>query len=257
MLVISSEQMKAMERVSTKQFAEEMIVHSRAFSPRLCEILGDEQLRIAVFSAIDRARAYEFTNRGPIRLFIEMMFLCGSAFDTDPQYRVIGRNLRASDDQMQRAGRIRDAHLDYLEKVSGPGAVNVHRALRDLADYARISARVTADDFVPGMLQEMNRLFPEKVAYVGAEPLTSLIHEGRKQARGFGFQSERGEALIVILMFAFGHGCTDDPLYPWISNTLRDERIRDSEARLDRLEKKALTWLEHVNARNEERHGRG
>lgn len=25
-------------------------------------------------------------------------------------------------------------------------------------------------------------------------------------------------------MFSFGHGCTDDPLYPWISRTLRDER---------------------------------
>jgi len=54
-------------------------------------------------------------------------------------------------------------------------------------------------------------------------------------------------------MFSFGHGCTDDPLYPWISRTLHDERIVNSEARAARLEKKAVTWLEHVNARNEKR----
>ena len=53
---------------------------------------------------------------------------------------------------------------------------------------------------------------------------------------------------MVALMFAFGHGCANDPLYPWIANTLRDERIADSAARADRLERKALTWLNHVLA---------
>ena len=59
----------------------------------------------------------------------------------------------------------------------------------------------------------------------------------------------RGEALVVVLMFAFGHGCTDDPLYPWISRTLKDERIVGPAARVERLEKKSITWLEHVLAR--------
>jgi hypothetical protein len=50
-------------------------------------------------------------------------------------------------------------------------------------------------------------------------------------------------------MFAFGHGCTHDPLYPWIARTLKDERIKDPAARAERLEKKAITWLDHVLAR--------
>jgi hypothetical protein len=55
--------------------------------------------------------------------------------------------------------------------------------------------------------------------------------------------------MIVILMFAFGHGCVADPLYPWISQVLTDERITSAEARGQRLERKALTWLDHVLAR--------
>ena len=47
-------------------------------------------------------------------------------------------------------------------------------------------------------------------------------------------------------MFAFGHGCCEDPLYPWIARTLTDEKITDAEARAKRLEKKAITWLDHV-----------
>jgi hypothetical protein len=49
---------------------------------------------------------------------------------------------------------------------------------------------------------------------------------------------------MVVLMFAFGHGCSNDLLYPWISRTLTDERIIEPAAREERLEKKATTWLE-------------
>jgi hypothetical protein len=253
MLLIRSEQMRHFEQVALRRFEDEMVAQSKDFSPRLCEVIGDEQLRVAVRSAISRAMAYGFTNRGPIRLFIEMMFLCGSAFDTDPQYPKVGEILRASGEQMQRAEQIHEVYLDYLEKVSGPGAVNVHNALKNLTFFALMPIRFPPDDFVGGMLEEMNNFFPQKVAYVGKARLTALIHEGRAEARKYGFPPLRGEVLVVVLMFAFGHGCTDDPLYPWISRTLRDERIADPAARAARLENKAITWLEHVNARNEKR----
>ena len=253
MLVIRPEQMKSFEQAALRRFEDEMVAHSKGFSPRLCEVIGDEQLRVAVRSAISRAMAYGFSNRGPIRLFIEMMFLYGSAFDTDPQYPRVGEILRTPGDQMWRAERIHQGHLDYLEKVSGPGAVNVHNALKDLAIFAQMPIRFSLNDFVPGMLEEMNNFFPQKVAYVGEAGLKSLIHEGRAEARKYGLPPLRGEVLLVVLMFAFGHGCTEDPLYPWISRTLRDERLADPVARAARLEKKAITWLEHVNARNEKR----
>jgi len=41
-----------------------------------------------------------------------------------------------------------------------------------------------------------------------------VIHEGRTEAQKYSFNSIRGEVLLVVLMFAFGHGCTSDPLYP-------------------------------------------
>ena len=77
--------------------------------------------------------------------------------------------------------------------------------------------------------------------------MTALIREGAAEARKHGFPV-RGEALMVTLMFAFGHGCMGDPLYPWIGRTLKDEKIVDPAARAERLEKKALTWLDHVLA---------
>ena len=253
MLVIRSAQMKAFEDAAQLRFENEMVAHSKKFSPRLCEVLGDEQLRVAVRGAMGRAAVYGFTYRGPIRLFIEMMFLRGTAFDTDPQYHVVGRILRGPGDQMVRAQQIHEEWLEYLEQVSGPGAAHVHGALKDISVFVQQPISYSAENLTAEMLRDMTRLFPQKVAYVGEEALTALIQEGREAARQHGFASPRAAALVVTLMFAFGHGCTDDPLYPWIARTLADEKILDSNARAARLERKAITWLEHVVARNERR----
>jgi len=209
-------------------------------------VIGDEQLRVALRQAMERADTYGFTNRGPIRLYIELMFLYGNDFDTDPQYPSLGKVLNAPGDQMLRAEQIYEGILDYQEKVSGLDAANVRKALTALSVFAQKPVRFSPNNFVAEMLQEMTRVFPQKAAYIGEEGLTTLIHEGSAEARKYGFPTVRGETLMVVLMFAFGHGCSDDPLYPWISRTFKDERIVEPAARAKRLEKKAITWLDHV-----------
>jgi len=251
MLSVRPAQMKVFEQAAWQQFEDEMVVHCKK-SPiraRLCKTIGDEQLRVAIRQGIKRATTYGFTYRGPVRLYIELMFLFGSDFDTDPQYPAIGKILKAQGDQMQRAEQIHQWVLGYQEQVYGPEAVNVRKALEALSVLAQKPVTFSADNFVASMLQEMTRAFPQKAAYVGDERLTALIQEGRAEARKYRFPTLRGEGLMVTLKYGFGHGCTDDPLYPWISRTLKDEKIIDPAARADRLEKKAVTWLEHVLAR--------
>jgi hypothetical protein len=248
MLTIRKEQMQVFELATMSRFEDEMVVHSQKYAPKLCKVLGEEQLRVAVRQAIGRASRYGFTYRGPIRLFIELMFLFGSAFDTDPQYPMLGAVLNAPNDQMQRAEQIHTKVVDYLQKVSGTNDANVQKALKALAAFARNPITFSSNDIVAGMLQAMTRAFPQKVAYIGNEALTTLIHEGRSEAQKYAFDTVRGEVLVIVLMYAFGHGCTDDPLYPWISRTLRNEKIINPASRAERLESKAMTWLDHVLA---------
>ena len=218
--------MVTFEQAALRRFEDEMVVHSKDFSPELCEIIGEGQLRVALRQAMARAARYGFTYRGPIRLFIEMMFLCGSAFDTHRQYPALGEVLAFFHDQMHRAEQIHEGFLDYLERVSGPGAENVRKALRDLSIFARKPVTdSSANNFVAGMLQEMARIFPQG-GDVGDEALTALIHEGVAEAREVWLRHGPRRGMVVVLMFAFGHGCTYDP-HPWISRTLMDARIID------------------------------
>ena len=246
MWTIRDDQVGAFRHYHLQKFEDEMVEHSKEFSPRLCRVIGDEQLRLVLQSAMRRANGYRFTNRGPLRLFIEMNFLFGSAFDTDPQYAAVGEILRLSGDQMERAEQIYQASLEYLDRVSGPNTVYVHNALKELSNLAQTQLRFRSDNLIEELMRETASIFPQKVAYVGQAGMKTLIDGGINEAHRFGFFTIRQVTLIVVLKFAFGYGCTEDLLYPWISRTLQDERIASPAARADRLEKKALTWLEHV-----------
>jgi hypothetical protein len=249
MLTIRGEQLNVLEQAALRRFEDEIAVYSKELSPTLCRILGEKQLRVALRQAMDRAALYGFTNRGPMRLYIELAFFCGSDFDTDPQYPAIGELLRSSADQMQRAERIHEGYLDYLEGVSGPGNINVREALEALFAYAREQHAFYWDGLETTILRETNLLFPLRSAYVGEDGILGLVHEARAEAEKYGLGTARSVVLLTILKFAFGHGCTNDPLYPWISRTLKDGRIVSASARAARLERKAITWLGHVLAR--------
>jgi hypothetical protein len=250
MLIIRGEQMETFRSAALVAFEAEMMAHCQAFSPPLCKTLGDERLLGFIRLGMDRASAYGFTNRGPIRSYLEMMLLFGSAFDTDPQYpwaQVILAN-ETIPDQMFRAERLYEKTLDYLRQVNGPEDRYAVKALKDLKVMAQQALAFSSDNFVAGLIQEMTMVYPQKVAYVGDEPLKALIRAGIDQSKAKGLRTVRGVALLSILMFAFGHGCIDDPLYPWIGRTLDDETVTDPAARAQRLEKKAITWLDHVLA---------
>ena len=89
-LIIRPAQMQAFRAPEMLRFEKEMIEHSRLFNPRLCEVLGEEQLGVAVREQIQAAERHGFSNRGPIRLCVELMFLFGLT-DGRPKCRQVYR----------------------------------------------------------------------------------------------------------------------------------------------------------------------
>jgi hypothetical protein len=114
---------------------------------------------------------------------------------------------------------------------------------------ARQQPLVSEDTFVPDVLREFGFVYPEKAVYVGENGLRLLIESGLQSAKSYGFSTPRAWLMTVTLMFAFGHRCFEDMLYPWIGQTVTNGAApEDSDARAKRLEKKSLTWLHHVLA---------
>lgn len=248
MLTIRKEQLDVLTQSLLQGFEDEMVEHLAEFSPPLFKVIKEEQMRKAVRFGFDRCDKYGFTLRGPMRLYLEMMLLFGSHFDTDPQYPWAAEILfdRHSISQMQRADSLYEKIVDYQEKVAGPDGENSRTAFETLSALTKDAPLLQEKEYEESIRRELRRFFPQKVEYIGKASLGNLIVEGRESARKYEFPATRGDTLMIVLKFVFGHGCEDDLLYPWINRTLTDEKITNPVARMERLETKSTTWLDRA-----------
>jgi hypothetical protein len=244
-LKIRDEQMKIFEEIAFRSYEDEMLLHLSEYTPPLYKAVGEDQMRKVIRFGVDRAEKHGLTLRGPVRLYLEMMLLFGSHFDTDPQYPWAAKIIcQGHIPEMQRAEQLYESTLDYRKKVNGVEDVPTLRALKDISVFARQPIHLTDENLENDILEEMRKIYPEKTTYIGEDGLRALIHEGIDKAHEYNLMAVRENVLILILMFTFGHGCTKDLLYPWIARTLE----RDLDVRAKLLESKALTWLDKVLA---------
>lgn len=249
MLVIKQSQIAQFSELARLRFAATLVDHLAAFSPPLFEAVGAEQMRRVVDFGMARAAAHGFSRQGPVRLYLESMLLFGSHFETDPQYPWAAEILAAETvPEMLRAEQLYAAVMDYRREVVGPADVHAINALRALAALARGPLPVTLPTLAEDIIRQIRLLHPRKAAFTGDEALGALVAKATRGARQMDFADARGAVLVSLLMLSFGHGCGADLLYPWIAATLRDPLIANPQARARRLERKALTWLDHVIA---------
>lgn len=177
-----------------------------------------------------------------------MIFLFGSDFATDLQYPWAREILTGKyhGTQMERAGKLYRQTLDYLEQIAGPGDCHTRNALERISVIARQPLPVSRENFLPDAVRLMQWLYPEKAAHVGKKGLGQVIRKAVGEVSSCGMSTIHNAMIFSTLMFIFGHGCLADPLYPWIENTLQNETITDNAARAERLERKALIWLDNV-----------
>ncbi len=250
MLVIRREQMDVFRAAVRRAFEDAMVTHLADFSPLLFQAVGEAQVRTAVQQGMTQAVAYGFDQRGPVRLYLELMLLFGSRFDTDPQYPWATAALtdREAGSQMQRAEYLYEQAQAYRQAVAGPAGAYERRALKALRAWTASLPPLPPGDLGAALLGEIAAIYPEKADYVGTEALATLLRKAHDGARNQRFRTPRALTLVATLMVALGHGCGADPLYPWIGRTLRDSGLTDPEAKAKRLEELALAWLDHVLA---------
>jgi hypothetical protein len=242
--------MEALQQTALRNFEDEMVEHVRQFTPRRSEVLGEAGVRQVIQLAMSRAKEYGFTNRGPVRLYIDLVFMFGCDFDTDPQLPWAQAILTDPElpDQLSRAEQLHAQSIQYVEAVAGPNYQYAKEAFRRARRVRYEDLAAPVSDLQSAALAGMKAIHPEKCAYVGEPALRTLVYKGVEMARSHSVSTLAGARLFINLMFALGHGFATDPQYPWISNTLYNSAVSDPDKRAERLYAKTMVYLDHVLA---------
>jgi len=247
MLIIRAEQLAAFQQAATTTLENQLLAHIQKVMPILSATLGEKSLRLTIQQAMINAAQYELTERAAIRLFVELRFLLGSEFDSDPQYPWITSILHDKEMlQIKKARQLYEKIANYQTQVLGKNGINTRIGLQNFMLFMQQPFLLSMRDFGPGMLRVLEDIFPLKAAYLGEEALQGVIRIGYTRARELGFPTLRSYGVLVGLMFLCGHGCIADPLYSWIDNTLNSQEKIDAIA--EHLNEKTRLWLEQMLA---------
>jgi len=215
---IRAEQLETMRQSSLRDFEDYMVKHLRGFIPRLDKVLGDQGMRKVIRYGIAKAKTYGFTSRACVRFYIETILLFGAEFDTDPQYPWAKQILtdQTISDQTVRGDRLCDKAGEFLDQVAGPDRELVRQALRRARQEPFDGPPLGTLDFNKQVHERLQRVYPEKCAFLGDEALAGLIRRALQESRQHKITTNAGVALILGLMFTVGHAMTRDPHLPWL-----------------------------------------
>ena len=247
-MIIRRAQIDVFEDGSSPEFENQLIRHLQEFSPLHSELLGEQGVRPIVRKAVERAANYSWTRRGPVQLFVDLIFLLGVVFDTDPQYPWIAEILARStpDTQVARADEMHEQVMAYLDATGGPAREYAKRALRRAREMSYEGPHIASPSYSAEALRRARAAYPEKYDYLGVDLVSKVIEGGLSEARRYSVTSDAGVTLFTSLMFGLGYGVLRDTKYPFIESTLTNPAISEPNRRAERVYSKMMTYLDRV-----------
>jgi hypothetical protein len=253
MLTLRPEQLETIRQYHLQKFEDEMVVHLQKFASQHWKVMGEPAGREVIKLGIAQAAHYGFTMRGSVRFYIELMFLFGSFFDTDPQHPWAIKVLSDPRDLHEdfRASKLHTSMKNYLDQVVTPERKHLRAAIEPLLNARYEEVMPSGTDLEHELLRLLHNVCPARCEYVGDHVLERMIRHGFALAKRQGYESEKGRSLMVILGFVVGHRFPEDPLNPWILRRLRNPRWPDPNKQVDELAAKSLLYLKHILAASE------
>ena len=250
MFRIRKEQVEALDKAAFQAFEERVAEHVKESFPKHAELCGEEAVRKVVRIGLERAQEYGIAKEGGLQLYIDLMFLLGSSFDTDPQLPWAAEVLSdTSIEESARLDRLFEHANDYMDEVSGPNNEFIDEAQGRILEESRRKVPREALSNLEGYLAgRLKFIFPEKCRYIGDDCLQAIVALGMDRAREQGLGTERGVLVLIGLKFMLGAGADEDPQFPWVSEILNDSSL-DVRERSDRLFEAATDFLKKWCAR--------
>ncbi|MCD4732572.1 MAG: hypothetical protein K8R74_18375 [Bacteroidales bacterium] len=246
MLTIRKEQLQFFEDLSFQSFLDEMVDHIKDFTPKLFETIGKENIRQIIKLGITRAKKYDLTYHSTVKFYLELMFMFGCDFDSDPQYPWIKEILEEGADwnQEERGDEIYEKVMDYYESVIGPNCEYEIKALQNVIQIPFTEFKELSTERPEKILNRIEIIYPQKCNYLGESSLKKLLDQAIFCASNHRIDNNAGRAISFALMFSLGHGCFNDLQFPWISITVNKSLHLNPGEKTQKLYSRMMTFYQ-------------
>ena len=217
-ILISNEQLSFFENHAYERYIDSLVSHYQQKCPDLYSSIDQTGFRQALKSCIGQAEAIGFNQKGCVQLYIDMVITFGIGFTTDPQYPWIALILKEKRhlSQLEQAFILHHQTENYLSKICGAQNQFLLDAAYRLERMSLDTVSIRKEHLLHDILVLLHCIYPQKYAQTEEHNLIALVESGIAKAQNdYQFEAPSSIALIVALMFFWGHRFEQDPFYPW------------------------------------------
>ena len=227
MMIIRAEQLDVLKQVITRRFEDRTFTHVTTYFPDFLDLCDEPGIRAAIHHAWQRASTYDIVTERGVWKFVDVAFMLGKGFDTDPRVPWAAEALRSRRNEqvrMQEVFKGALAFIDGTKKDFPAWGGDERRLLATLHQLEAESGDELAEGDLPEFKSRLVALFqaglPARSDFIGPETLGVVVDRGLRDAHDQGLTTKRGGAIYTALTLLLGSDVATDPLYPWVSDAL-------------------------------------
>jgi hypothetical protein len=100
--------------------------------------------------------------------------------------------------------------------------------------------------FENSLIRHFFQLYPFECTSLGCDQIRKAVHYGLEQAENHGYYSQREAATYTSLLFILGNKFDQDPQLPWVAEQVDDLSIAAPLARIQRLYRSTIEYMEII-----------
>ena len=200
----SENQVLLLEELSLANYISEITEHCRIIFPGLMPLFDRESLRKYFSHVINLAKQSDYTQRGPVRLYIDMTIMFGVRFEYDPLYRWLNNNIDHALPQLEKSMANYLLVDQYTSAICGMDCVFFDESH---ANFQSLSINSLPSHVIDGgkkLHELLMRIYPQRYKIVGENAIDKLIALSDIHSKNYDMKNESDKTYLIVIMFLFG-----------------------------------------------------
>lgn len=200
----SDNQVDVLKKISIESYIDEIAEHCGVIFPRLIPLYRKEDFCSHIQQGITLAKKAGYTQRGPVRLYIDMMIILGANFERDPLFQGLKIEEQKCLPQIERSVMLCGLLDDYLAKVYGDNGCFFKESLENFK-YSSVKFLSDRTRFSNEGLHELLReIYPQRYDFAGYDAVNALIVLSGASCEKYNLKRKGHKSYLALIMFLFG-----------------------------------------------------